>query len=464
MVYPQDNTLNPNYIRHTNLYTCLAESLETIKKELSPQAYNSWFSQTKVVKLDGNELIISAPGDFCKDWLEKHYAEFIKDVLKRTIGLDDSLKIEFRTADQIISTPSLSTPKKKIKKPATFSKNNKLILTPKYTFDSFVVGDGNRFAHAACLAVAQSPSKSYNPLFVYGVVGLGKTHLIQAIGRYITEHNRKIKVLYISSEKFTNEMIDSIRDDRTVAFRDKYRSVDVLLIDDIQFLAGKERTQEEFFHTFNTLYDSNKQIVITSDRPPKDIPTLENRLISRFEWGLITDIQPPDLETRIAILRKKAQAENLSVPTEAIDFIAEKIPSNIRQLEGALTKLVAFSTFTKKELSVSLAQEILKDIIPLENKKISINQIQKAVTDYYTIKVNSLLSKKRTKDIVLARQVAIYLSRELTDLSLTSIGEAFGRRDHTTIIHSYTKIKNKIEKDKSFKGIIKNLVLSIKNG
>ncbi len=440
------------------------EILETIKKELSPQAYNSWFSQTKVVKLDGNELIISAPGDFCKDWLEKHYTEFIKEILKRAIGSDDSLKIEFRAADQIISTPSLSTPKKKIKKSETFSKNNKLVLTPKYSFDSFVVGDGNRFAHAACLAVAQSPSKSYNPLFVYGVVGLGKTHLIQAIGRYITEHSRKIKVLYISSEKFTNEMIDSIRDDRTVAFRDKYRSVDVLLIDDIQFLAGKERTQEEFFHTFNTLYDSNKQIVITSDRPPKDIPTLENRLISRFEWGLITDIQPPDLETRIAILRKKAQAENLSVPTEAIDFIAEKIPSNIRQLEGALTKLVAFSTFTKKELSVSLAQEILKDIIPLENKKISINQIQKAVTDYYTIKVNSLLSKKRTKDIVLARQVAIYLSRELTDLSLTSIGEAFGRRDHTTIIHSYTKIKNKIEKDKSFKGIIKNLVLSIKNG
>ena len=440
------------------------EVLETIKKELSPQAYNSWFSQTKVVKLDGNGLIISAPGDFCKDWLEKHYTEFIKDVLKRTIGLDDSLKIEFRTADQIISTPSLSTPKKKIKKSETFSKNNKIVLTPKYTFDNFVVGSGNRFAHAACLAVAQSPSKSYNPLFVSGGVGLGNTHLIQAIGRYITQKNGKTKVLYISSEKFTNEMIDSIRDDRTVAFRDKYRSVDVLLIDDIQFLAGKERTQEEFFHTFNTLYDSNKQIVITSDRPPKDIPTLENRLISRFEWGLITDIQPPDLETRIAILRKKAQAENLSVPTEAIDFIAEKIPSNIRQLEGALTKLVAFSTFTKKELSVSLAQEILKDIIPLENKKISISQIQKAVTDYYTIKVNSLLSKKRTKDVVLARQVAIYLSRELTDLSLTSIGEAFGRRDHTTIIHSYTKIKNKIKKDKGFKDIIDNLSLNIRKG
>ncbi|MCK4309626.1 MAG: chromosomal replication initiator protein DnaA, partial [Candidatus Atribacteria bacterium] len=435
--------------------------LEIIKKELSPQAYNSWFSQTKAVKFDGNELIISAPGDFCKDWLEKHYVGFIKDILKGTIGSDDNLKIEFRTADQKFSAPAhfIPNPEKKTKKSDLVLKDSKLVLTPKYTFDSFVVGDGNRFAHAACLAVAQSPSKSYNPLFVYGGVGLGKTHLIQAIGRYITQKNGKTKVLYISSEKFTNEMIDSIRDDRTVAFRDKYRSVDVLLIDDIQFLAGKERTQEEFFHTFNTLYDSNKQIVITSDRPPKDIPTLENRLISRFEWGLITDIQPPDFETRIAILRKKAQAENLSVPTEALDFIAEKIPSNIRQLEGALTKLVAFSIFTKKELSVSLAQEILKDIIPLENKKISISQIQKAVTDYYTIKVNSLLSKKRTKDIVLARQVAIYLSRELTDLSLTSIGEAFGRRDHTTIIHSYTKIKNKIKKDKSFKDIIDNLSL-----
>jgi chromosomal replication initiator protein len=438
--------------------------LEIIKEDLTPQAYNSWFSQTKAVKFGENELIISAPGDFCKDWLEKHYTVFIKDVLKRTLGSDDNLKIEFRTAEQKFSAPAHSTLnlKKKTKKSEPFLKNNKLALTPKYTFDNFVVGNGNRFAHAACLAVAQSPSKSYNPLFVYGGVGLGKTHLMQAIGRHIAQQNGKTKILYISSEKFTNEMIDSIRDDRTVAFRDKYRSVDVLLIDDIQFLAGKERTQEEFFHTFNTLYDSNKQIVITSDSPPKDIPTLENRLISRFEWGLITDIQPPDLETRIAILRKKAQSENLNVPAEVINFIADKIPSNIRQLEGALTRLVAFSTFTKKELSVSLAQDILKDIIPLENKKISINQIQKTVSDYYNIKVNFLLSKKRTKDVVLARQVAIYLSRELTDLSLISIGEVFGRRDHTTIIHSYNKIKNKIKKDKSFKNIIDNLTLNIK--
>jgi len=438
--------------------------LETIKKELSPQAYNSWFSQTKVLKFGENEFIISAPGDFCKDWLEKHYTGFIKNILKKTLGSDDNLKIEFRTVDQKFSAPSRPVPKKKTKKEDTFFKNTGFLLNPKYTFDDFVVGNSNRFAHAACLAVAQSPAKAYNPLFIYGGVGLGKTHLIQAIGTYITQHSGKTRVIYISSEKFTNELINSIRDDRTVAFRDKYRSVDILLIDDIQFLAGKERTQEEFFHTFNTLYESNKQIVITSDRPPKDITTLEERLISRFEWGLATDVQEPDYETRIAILRKKAQSENLNIPNEVIDFIAEKIPSNIRQLEGALTKLTAYSTLTKKELSVSLAQNILKDIIPLENKKISIGQIQKAVTEYYTIKVNSLLSKKRTKDIVLARQVAIYLSRELTDLSLTSIGEAFGRRDHTTIIHSYTKIKNKIEKDKSFKDIIKNLFLSIKNG
>ena len=442
--------------------------LEIIKEELSPQAYNSWFSQTKAVKFEGNELIISAPGDFCKEWLEKHYAGFIQDILKRTLSSDDKLIIKFKTADQKFSAPvpSNPNPEKKIKKSENFVKNDHRGLNPRYTFDSFVIGNDNRFAHAACLAVAQSPAKAYNPLFVYGGVGLGKTHLMQAIGNYIILHinKTKINVLYISSEKFTNELINSIKDDRTVAFRDKYRNVDVLLIDDIQFLAGKERTQEEFFHTFNTLYESNKQIVITSDRPPKDLTALEERLISRFEWGLTADIRPPDFETRIAILRKKAQAENLNVPAEVINFIADKISSNIRQLEGALTKLVAFSTFNKKELSVSLAQNILKDIIPLENKKISIDQIQKIVTDYYTIKINSLLSKKRTKDVVLARQVAIYLSRELTDLSLTSIGEAFGRRDHTTIIHSCTKIKNKIKKDKSFKNIIDNLTLESKKG
>lgn len=442
--------------------------LEIIKGELGPQSYNSWFINTKIVKFKDQELTISVPSDFCKDWLEKHYMEFIKDILKRTINVDDNLKIEFKIEHQNIfpSTPSIpSKPKKETKKVEASLKNNEIILKSKYTFDNFVVGNSNRFAHAACLAVAQSPAKSYNPLFVYGGVGLGKTHLMRAIGNYIIQYNNQseVNILYISSEKFTNELINSIRDDRTVAFRDKYRNVDLLLIDDIQFLAGKERTQEEFFHTFNTLYDSNKQIVITSDRPPQEIPTLEDRLISRFECGLITDIQPPDLETRIAILRKKAQTENLNIPDEVINFIAEKIPSNIRQLEGALNKLIAFSTLTKNNLSTSLAQEILKDIIPLENKVISINQIQKAISDYFNIKLSALLSKKRNKDIVTARQIAIYISRELTELSLPAIGAAFGGKDHTTILHSYNKIKNKIEKDKGLKSTIENLSLKIKN-
>lgn len=436
--------------------------LEIVKNELSPQSYNSWFSQTKIIRFKDDELTISVPSDFCKDWLEKHYVEFIKNILKDSFGLKEDVQIKFKTTSQ---KPSKSKQINKIKKIESLPKNNELFLISKYTFDNFVVGNGNRFAHAACLAVAQSPAKSYNPLFVYGVVGLGKTHLMQAIGNYIVQHNgqTKIKVLYISSEKFTNELINSIRDDRTVSFRDKYRSVDVLLIDDIQFLAGKERTQEEFFHTFNTLYDSNKQIVITSDCPPKEIPTLEDRLISRFEWGLITDIQPPDLETRIAILRKKAQIENLNIPTEVINFIAGKIPSNIRQLEGALNKLVAFSTLTKNDLSLPLAQEILKDIIPIENKEISINQIQKITSDYFNIKLSALLSKKRTKNIVMARQIAIYLSRELTDFSLPVIGEVFGGKDHTTILHSYNKIKNIIEKDKGLRSVIENLSLKIKN-
>jgi len=445
--------------------------LEIIKGELGPQSYNSWFINTKIVKFKDQELTISVPSDFCKDWLEKHYIEFIKDLLKRTINVDDNLKIEFKIDHQNIfpSTPSTlsipSTPKKETKKVEASLKNNEIILKSKYTFDNFVVGNSNRFAHAACLAVAQSPAKSYNPLFVYGGVGLGKTHLMRAIGNYITQYNNQseVNILYISSEKFTNELINSIRDDRTVAFRDRYRNVDLLLIDDIQFLAGKERTQEEFFHTFNTLYDSNKQIVITSDRPPQEIPTLEDRLISRFECGLITDIQPPDLETRIAILRKKAQTEKLNIPDEVINFIAEKIPSNIRQLEGALNKLIAYSTLTKNNLSTSLAQDILKDIIPLENKVISINQIQKTISDYFNIKLSALLSKKRTKDIVTARQIAIYISRELTELSLPVIGAAFGGKDHTTILHSYNKIKNKIGKDKGLKSTIDNLSLKIKN-
>ena len=445
--------------------------LEITKEKLPPQSYNSWFSQTRIIGLENNKIAISVPGVFCKDWLEKHYIDFIQDILYRYLNFKKEIKIEFITSNQNYNNHPYynNHPKKNIKKISEKKiapkNNNGYSLLSKYVFDEFVVGPSNQFAHAASQAVAKSPGKAYNPLFLHGGVGLGKTHLLQAIGNYIIGKNilDKPHVLYISSEKFTNELINSIRDDKTVAFRDKYRHVDVLLIDDIQFLAGKERTQEEFFHTFNTLYDENKQIVITSDRPPKDIPTLESRLISRFEWGLITDIAAPDFETRVAILRKKIEKDKIEVENDIIDFIANKIPANIRQLEGALIKLTAFSKLTKNKVTIDSAQEILKDIIPIGKKEISINLIQKITSEYYGIKLNNLLSKKRTKNIVLARQVAIYLSRELTDHSFPEIGSAFSGKDHTTIMHSFNKIKDNLKNDKGLKSSIDNLSLKIKN-
>ena len=439
--------------------------LEITKNKLPSQSYNSWFSRTKIAEFNDDKIIISVPGTFCKDWLEKHYIDFIRNILYKNFNLDKNLKIEFIPTDHKLSNSPVKKNKKRTEKKITTKNNNGFTLLSKYIFDDFVVGSSNQFAHAASQAVAKSPGKAYNPLFLHGGVGLGKTHLLQAIGNYIREHDSadKPQVLYISSEKFTNELINSIRDDKTVAFRNKYRNVDVLLIDDIQFLAGKERTQEEFFHTFNTLYDSSKQIVITSDRPPKDIPTLESRLISRFEWGLIADIYPPDFETRVAILRKKIEKDQLEIPNEIIDFIAEKIPANIRQLEGALIKLTAFSKLTKNKITMSLVQELLKDIISIERKEISINIIQKITSEYYSIKINNLISKKRNKNIVLARQVAIYLCRELTEHSFPEIGNSFGGKDHTTIMHSYNKIKNKIKIDKGLKSSIDNLNLKIKN-
>ncbi|MEK4563089.1 chromosomal replication initiator protein DnaA, partial [Alkalicoccobacillus gibsonii] len=322
------------------------------------------------------------------------------------------------------------------------------MLNGKYTFNTFVIGSGNRFAHAASLAVAEAPAKAYNPLFIYGGVGLGKTHLMHAIGHYVMEHNPKAKVVYLSSEKFTNEFINSIRDNKAVNFRNKYRNVDVLLIDDIQFLAGKEQTQEEFFHTFNALHEESKQIVISSDRPPKEIPTLEDRLRSRFEWGLITDITPPDLETRIAILRKKAKAENLDIPNEVMLYIANQIDTNIRELEGALIRVVAYSSLINKDMNADLAAEALKDIIPNSKPKmLTIADIQKLVGDYYQVKLDDFKAKKRTKSVAFPRQIAMYLSRELTDSSLPKIGSEFGGRDHTTVIHAHEKISKLLGTD-----------------
>ncbi|MBZ9621303.1 MULTISPECIES: chromosomal replication initiator protein DnaA, partial [Clostridium] len=335
-------------------------------------------------------------------------------------------------------------------------------LNPKYTFDSFVIGNSNRFAHAASLAVAESPAKAYNPLFIYGGVGLGKTHLMHAIGHYILSNNPKSKVVYVSSEKFTNELINSIKDDKNVEFRNKYRNVDVLLIDDIQFIAGKERTQEEFFHTFNDLHEANKQIILSSDRPPKEIPTLEDRLRSRFEWGLIADIQPPDFETRIAILKKKADVENLNIPNEVMVYIATKIKSNIRELEGALIRIVAFSSLTNKEIGIDLASEALKDIISSRNsKQVTIELIQDIVSSYFNLKVEDFKSSRRTRNITFPRQIAMYLCRKLTDMSLPKIGEEFGGRDHTTVIHACEKISKGLKEDENLQDNVAELTKKI---
>ena len=338
-----------------------------------------------------------------------------------------------------------------------------LTFTGKYTFDTFVVGSGNRFAHAAALAVAEAPARAYNPLFIYGGVGLGKTHLLQAIGHRVLTHKQIARVMYVSSERFTNEMINAIRDDKMVEFRNRYRSVDVLLIDDIQFLAGKERTQEEFFHTFNTLHESGRQLIISSDRQPREIPTLEDRLRSRFEWGLIADIEPPDYETRIAILRKKAEIDAIAVPDEVTQYIAQRISSNIRELEGALSRLRAHAEMQRTSISIDLAIEVLKEILPQARiRPVTIPGIQRAVAEFFGIRIEEMKAKRRTKGVAFPRQVAMYLSRELTDASLPRIGEEFGGRDHTTVMHACDRVKSALIHDSHLAAGIKSLVDSFR--
>lgn len=432
-------------------------ALATIETKISKPSFDTWLKSTKAHSLQGNTLVVTAPNEFARDWLEERYAQLISEILYDITG--EELEVKFiipQVKDD--EEPELSLPKKKLKKEEENNDIPQTMLNPKYTFDTFVIGSGNRFAHAASLAVAEAPAKAYNPLFIYGGVGLGKTHLMHAIGHYVLEHNPSAKVVYLSSEKFTNEFINSIRDNKAIEFRNKYRKVDVLLIDDIQFLAGKESTQEEFFHTFNTLHEESKQIIISSDRPPKEIPTLEDRLRSRFEWGLITDITPPDLETRIAILRKKAKAEGLDIPNEVMLYIANQIDSNIRELEGALIRVVAYSSLINKDINADLAAEALKDIIPSSKPKIvTILDIQKAVGQQFNIKLEDFKAKKRTKSVAFPRQVAMYLSRELTDFSLPKIGEEFGGRDHTTVIHAHEKISKLLASDAQLQKQVKEL-------
>ncbi|MDD4767492.1 MAG: chromosomal replication initiator protein DnaA [Desulfotomaculaceae bacterium] len=429
------------------------KTLKVLEKKINKNAFETWLRPLRPLGCHDNSIIIEVPNDFSRGWLSERYAPILKNVLQDITKQD--ISIQFFLSNEIMGMQNNIFPK-----PAESFQSSP--LNPKYTFDTFIVGNSNRFTHAACLAVSEAPAKSYNPLFIYGGVGLGKTHLMHAIGQHIMIHSSWLKVFYVTSEKFTNELINSIRDDKTVEFRNKYRGMDILLVDDIQFLAGKERTQEEFFHTFNTLYEANKQIIISSDRPPREIPTLEDRLRSRFEWGLITDIQPPDLETRIAILRKKTQLENLTVPDDTIVFIANKIQSNIRILEGALNRVVACSSLDGKEINPEMAADVLKDILPNHPRPITIQLIQEVVADFYNLKVEDFKSKKRSRAISFPRQIAMYLSRELTDSSLPQIGNSFGGRDHTTVIHANERISDELNKNSIFQDNIKDLINLIK--
>lgn len=427
----------------TKLYDIWNDVLEILKKELDAHSYATWVNTTSPVAYHDGTLVILTLNEFSRDWLETRFSALIRSYLEYKYGINFTLR--FITPD---NKDSIFLPRDE--QPA---------LNPKYTFDSFVVGNSNRLAHAASLAVAESPSKAYNPLFIYGGVGLGKTHLLHAIGHHVMQHYKDYKVVYVSSETFTNELINAIKDDQTVEFRNKYRRVDVLLIDDIQFLAGKERTQEEFFHTFNALHEADKQIIISSDRTPKEIPTLEDRLRSRFEWGLIADIQPPDLETREAILRKKAQMENIDFPDDVIFFIATNVKSNIRELEGALLRVIAYANLNHRPIDIELAKEALKDVVSgNQRRNITIPMIQKVVAQYFNMNVEDFKSRRRTKNVAIPRQIAMYICRELTDASLPRIGQEFGGRDHTTVIHACEKIKEYIENDAEIDRAIKDIL------
>jgi len=430
------------------------KTLHIIRSALTEVSFDIWIKGIRPISIRDNIFYLCVPNEFTKSILDSRYAGLITNAIKQ---------ISQKTYDIKFILPS-DIEKHALKLPETLpNEAYHNTLNQKYTFDTFVIGNGNQFAHAACLAVSESPAKAYNPLFMYGGVGLGKTHLMHAIGHNILSKNPMSKVLYVSSEKFTNELINSIRDDKNVEFRNRYRTIDVLLIDDIQFIAGKERTQEEFFHTFNSLHETSKQIIISSDRPPKDIPTLEERLRSRFEWGLTADIQPPDLETRIAILKKKAELENAEVDDDVLLFIARRIDSNIRELEGALIRIIAYTSLTNNHLNVATADEVLKDLISENSpQKITVQLIQKVVADYYEIKPEEFKTKKRNRPISHPRQIAMYLCRELTDLSLPKIGNEFGGRDHTTVIHAYEKVKHDIETEINLKKTLADLTKNIK--
>lgn len=441
------------------VWTSAQNLLRTV---LNADIFNLWFASIEAVQIEEDTIVLKVANDFCELWLTDNYLGLIQDAVMHAAGRQ--LKIKFQIAMSSAPRPASATPP--VEPTPTLAKDSEEVLernfvgrevlfNPNNTFDTFVVGNNNQFAHAAAVAVAQAPGKSYNPLYFYGGVGLGKTHLLHAIGHYVITHKKGARVAYLSSEKFTNEYIDAIQNNQIARFRKKYRQTDVLLIDDIQFLAGKERIQEEFFHTFNTLHESHKQIVLTCDRPAGEIQNLEQRLVSRFEWGLVTDLQPPDVETRVAILRKKEKTLGVELPDEIINFVAARIRSNIRRLEGALIRVASYASLTGKRLTIEMVEGLLRDVLHEEGRfSISIETIQKRVAEHFDIRLADMTSKRRPENIAFPRQIAMFLSRQLTESSLNTIGEAFGGRDHGTVLHACRLVKDRMEIDASVRQVV----------
>ncbi len=430
--------------------------LEAASRRLPPAVLESWLRHCRLVAIEGDQVRIGAPNKFSRDWLAQHHLEVLQVAARECLGGQPRVSLVVDDAPPPLDPPLPPSPTV-----VTPGGSRTEGLNPRYTFDAFVVGSSNQFAQAACQAVAELPSRAYNPLFIYGGVGLGKTHLLHAVGHQAARLFAGLSIVYLSSERFTNELINAIRYDKTAEFRARYRTIDLLLMDDIQFISGKERTQEEFFHTFNDLYESRRQIIVSSDCSPKDIPEIEERLRSRFEWGLIADIQPPDFETRVAILKKKAALERVRLPDDVAYLIASRIKSNIRELEGSLTRMIAFCALTGREMTVDLAREVLAELWGEEEKIITIEQIQRRVCDFFGLKLSDLKAKSRTKAVAFPRQVAMYLARQLTHASLAEVGRAFGGKDHTTVLHAVDKIQTLAQEDPRLRKTLDQLIQSI---
>jgi chromosomal replication initiator protein len=445
---------------HTSAERIWSQAQERLRTMLNSDIYNLWFAPIQANNLDGDSITLQVANDFCEVWLTDNYLELLQEVLAKASG--QQLKVSFEVGNDSVAADrfngKIATKPKEIEDPSDRNVQRDYIFNPKNTFETFVVGSNNNFAHAAALAVAQAPGKSYNPLFLYGGVGLGKTHLLHAIGQHVASNRKGARVAYVSSEKFTNEYIDAIQNNQLVRFRKKYRQTDVLLIDDIQFLSGKERIQEEFFHTFNALHESHKQIVLSCDRPAGEIQNLEHRLVSRFEWGLVTDLQPPDAETRVAILRKKEKTMGVQLPDEIIEFLASRIRANIRRLEGALIRVASYASLTGRRLTVEMVEGLLHDVLHEEGRfAINIEAIQKKVAEHFDIRLADMTSKRRPENIAFPRQIAMFLARQLTESSLNNIGEAFGGRDHGTVLHACRLVKDRMEVDANVRQVVQYL-------